>query len=478
MMVMAMVLSVGLLLPYSASASSLLLGGQHHYYTIQMRSDEQTIVYAKIIFEAAPTEDRDSVVLSLPSGVTADNLSSQQILAKSDEKKCEVYETYDEWYADSLYSSSTTQYGEEYLESVYQSRKTCVQYATGSTYDEDFDYVGDMESSTAYYSPYYYSYSSTDDEYEYKEAEINKDGQQLTISLPNSVKASKQGALLISFTTRDFISGFLGRYTYKFHSLIADQSIEESTVAVNFDDDLYSREAEQSRTSDSGISLLSGNAASGVAQSESYSSRSTDNLQNGIGQGGRYTQTQGKMLPGDTLEVRGVFATSPYMLMLKEFIITLIVLALIVSGIIFYRRWRKKHPKAARVSANSESTAPDEAPRKWYHPTLMSDDAHYSSSIGMLKLSLESIGAVAIIGIVFSFIMQMLTSATYSSVSSAILAIVTVIVVIVVMLFGLVIIPLLTMLPHGIQKLKIWAFIQTGCILAVLLIIALLASTV
>ena len=71
-------LAVAMLPLAPANAANNLLGGQKHYYTVQLRSDKQAIVYARIIFENPSSNDELSTYeFTLPKEVTTANLATQ-----------------------------------------------------------------------------------------------------------------------------------------------------------------------------------------------------------------------------------------------------------------------------------------------------------------------------------------------------------------------------------------------------------------
>lgn len=89
-----LIAAIALVLPVApARAESTLLNGQTQYYTVQLRTDKRAIVYARIIFENPSSSDNLSTYeFSLPSGVSVQDLSAQQILAKStDTPDCKTY---------------------------------------------------------------------------------------------------------------------------------------------------------------------------------------------------------------------------------------------------------------------------------------------------------------------------------------------------------------------------------------------------
>lgn len=345
-----------------ANAESALLNGQKHYYTVQLRSDKQAIVYARIIFEnGSADKELSSYEFSLPNGVSAQNLSSQQILAKSTgEKVCKTYETIEQWRARLSKAPVGSSAPVIPSDSLYNSSKQCMEWTPETKYDENFDYNTNSTSSTAYYS--YSYYQQRDSKFDYVDLSQTNNGATYTVTLSEPVKPKKQGSILVSFTTRDFISGgFLGRYDYNVRTLLAKQMVDKATVAVNFDNDMFTREAQQQRTYESSSSSTSlKNGVSAANGADAYQSRSMDSLIGGIGRGGLYVKTQSSLLPGDTLSVKGIFATNQAIMYSTEFLLSLLLLALIVAAAFVYHRWRKKHPRPIKPATanNSEGSQP------------------------------------------------------------------------------------------------------------------------
>ena len=341
--------------PYSAHAATTnLLAGQKQYYTVMMRSDKQSLVYAKVTFEnSSATEDLTSFSFTLPDDVAVSNLTVQQILAKETTRSCKTYETYD------AYKSRVT-YAYQYTQDYYNQNKICLMYDETSAYDEDFDFDTNMSGTTEYYYYDYYLRRSADNKFEYKDLTPKQTGQTYTVELPTPIHAKKQGAVLVAYTSKSYISGALGRFTYDFQTFTAKELVSKAVVAINFDDELYSRLTSSARQV-STAAVSSGAEGVGLDSSTSYESKAVDEIQTGIGRGGRYVKEKAQLLPGETFSVQGVFATSMFMLYAPTILWSLLTVALLAAGGWFgYRFYRRKHPrvaKAAKTGATDKNTS-------------------------------------------------------------------------------------------------------------------------
>lgn len=301
---------IGSFVQSSPSQAVSLINGQTHFYTVQFRSDSRAIVYAKLVFQNAnKTSDRDTYTFSLPDGVSVENLSTDQILVKSNPVivRCIKEPCPESLPADDAYSD-----------------------------DADF-----LSSSSANYYDYYspsYRYTSA---YTYQPLTYDKSGTTYTLKLAHPIKPGKQGAILVTFTTDSYAKSMFGRFSYTFKTLKTDELIDNANVAIVFDQELYSRDVTQKRTTDSSSALAVNNGAS-----TSSTSKSLDSLTSTIGRGGVYTRVQSRLLPGDIMSISGVYATSPFMLYSTEIIVwCLVLVAVIAASWVGLRMWRARHTK-------------------------------------------------------------------------------------------------------------------------------------
>lgn len=459
--ILALVMAIVPSMP--ARAENTLLNGQKHYYTVQLRSDKRAIVYARIIFQNGSSDQNLSTYqFTLPKGVSIENTSVQQILAKnSTNQPCLTYETLDQW---RTRVNKGTAYSPDYQ---YTSTRQCLEAAENTKYDENFDYDSNVSSRTDYYHYSYYQVQDTN--FEYNDLEFKNDGSTYTVTLAEPVKPKKQGSVLVAFTTSNFVTGgFLGRYDYNVKTLLTKQMIDRATVAVNFDNDMYTRAAKQKREyeSSSSTSIKSGiDAAS--AGNDSYESRSMDNLLGTIGNGGVYVKTQSSLLSGDTLSVKGLFGTNKTILYTNEIVITLLLIAAAVAAIVAYRRWRKKHPRAHKIDVTDGASEPNKAFN--FQTDLRSSPVLSKVEALLIPLAVSVVSLLGT-GLLMAAAIGIASLSDYSS-SNGVEAGIASVAVVAIAAFGIVITPLLFVLRYGLNTALKWTLVQV----AMLLLFALIA---
>ena len=403
-------------------SAATILNGQEHNYTVQFRSDNKATVFAKLVFQNGQSEkDRDTYTFSVPSGVSVDALSVQQIIAKKTvASTCTPRVT--------IGTTSATQ--------------SCP--VTTESYDEDFDFLSNKLGYNYHYS-YYYPDSRYSENYEYTDITPSIDGETYTVKLPRAIKPHKQGALLVTFISTSYVkSAFAGRFTYDFRTLKTDEMIDEASVAINFDEELYSRDATQQRTAESSAndSLVTAGAAA------SYESRSMDSLLPTIGNGGEYTRSQTKMLPGDVLSVAGVYATSPSLLFLNEIVTGIAIIAALAAGLWFgMKRYRKAHPRKARTDSYNATE------------TTRNDIVEPASIKQLLTVSGVSVLATGIALLVLTGLVATANSSN-SGLIPYILSLFTIVVVGTVAIFA----PIAYVLRFGAHSLLRWLLINAAII--------------
>lgn len=376
-----------------------LWNGERHFYTVQMRSDGRAMTYAKLTFTNDEEEGQTSYEFKLPEGVKAVGLSAQQVLApKKSEKICKTYETREKVAQRVLFYNLNSDSAED--EEIYKTNRQCLEYAQSEAvgHDEDYKFYENAIGSNSYYRSSYYK-NKEDSGFIYTKVDLKEADGKYIITLDQPIKPGKEGAVLVAYVSDSFTTSFLGRFSYTYKTLMTTKNtIDEANISINFDDDLYAKNtAVQTRnyspsSSGGGLSLSAG---LDVAKSNS----SIDDKTDGIGRGGFILKKQEKILPEETAEIKGVYATTKFMVaigdIIKKLLIAVAVLAAVLLVAYLYRRYRKKHPKPTKTVAagksrlvdglsigvkQSKSVGAEEVPTMW----------------GLFKVSLFSIVATII----------------------------------------------------------------------------------
>lgn len=424
------------LLPVAVQAQGpgSIVPSEKHYYTVQMRADKRTVNYARIAFENnRGSEDVATYGFKLPEGVTAQSMTVQQVLAKK--------------------MAKTTSGEAEGLEGEQ------------ALYDEDFDHYNDMQYGSYRYYNYY---DKPDSRFEYSNLDIaEKDEGFYEVTLSQPVKSGKQGSVLISYVAEGVVDGFLGSYSYDYRTLISRATVSSATVAINIDEGLYSRDVKQKRQIESGATTSSSDAAEGMVAP----SRSTDRVLFSVARGGVYTKTQTNLLPWDVMSVKGKYAETPFLLYVKEVLITLLIIVVIIGGVIWgRRRYRKKHPKAEK-KPEDDFVRPD--------MTLGSDtsEGELVSTKYMVRVSAASYAlalAVAMVAVGVTAVLSQLFDdmPDVLAISSMALAAIGV-------FMAVTLLPLVYMLPLGVRNVLRWAYVHCvvfACVYAACILLMIVAG--
>ncbi len=302
-----------LLSPSQAFARSKLIDGQHHYYTVQMRSDNRAIVYAKMVFINTDKQDKNEYQFSIPDNIKLKDFSIQQISHKK--PICVTPIDYREWKKEHRYGDYDD----------YKRQKPCNQYSDEGEIDHDYDF----KNNTRFY---YYGWYYDDDKnnYDYDDLQFERSNNIYVVKLAHPIKPGKQGAVYVSYYTDGYIKSNLGWYDYQFKNFKVDQMIEQADVAINFGQDVYAR-----TTSKIDLNLPETDSKAGItneALADSYQSDSQDRRHNQAGSGGYIQKSFNDMLPEDVMSVKGKFVDAAWKLYLKEILITIAIIVLLIGG--------------------------------------------------------------------------------------------------------------------------------------------------
>jgi hypothetical protein len=286
------------------SKDSGLFFGQKHDYSVIFRGNGEAIVYAKIVLTNGSETPMTSLPIQIP-GTAPYEITSYQITLP---QEC-----------------VNNQYNRE------KQINECKEY-------RDADYDG------RYYSGWSYNKTA-----KYDRVKIDTDGDKHILSLPMTIEPNKTSAVIISYATKDYVNKSAGLFKYTFPTIKVDSRIQDISVSVDVDSDLYLKGKK------SGVDY--GESGGGIADglnsgiSLSIESRDLDKISGSVGQYGVLIKTAKNLSPNESFEVRGEYANSKSRLYLSRIVSGILLVAGIIFGVWLINRLRPKKPKTIKAAA-------------------------------------------------------------------------------------------------------------------------------
>ena len=291
--------------PYPEGITSPFFG-QNHFYSYTFRGNGEAVVTAKIILTNASESDAlKETSLRFPD-ISPSNILVYQILGRG---VCIRYDTP----------------GFEAASGGYRP-PTCLEYG----------------------EPDYFGYWG---EAKYQKAEFDFSGDTLVIKLPSEIKPQKSGAFFVHFRTSDLtkkqpFSGF----KYEIETLMVDSEINQLTVGINTDANLFLKGARgEVDYRGSELALQEKAVPSGA---DAQASVSIDRFLSTVGYG-LVTRSASNLAPLESFRVEGEYAKSRFGLYASELGVSLVVF--LALGIVFLLIFKKvsKSLKGEKKEAKS-----------------------------------------------------------------------------------------------------------------------------
>jgi hypothetical protein len=426
-----------------SSKPSILLG-QDHKYGVHLRSNGEAIVTSKVVFTNRSDKEQKSLTLGI-SGSVYELYALQQILPS----ECRQY---------SSYSNDK------------QDQRTCIK------------------SVEPDYRQQYYGYYGN--EVDYRQSNYSNNGNDYVFTLPNPVGAGKSGSIIISFASKSYTQTKFGNTTFDFETLKANERIQDLSVSVSFDDDIYfdgkKSKVQYAPESSSGISSLADGA-------NANSNESLQNYVGNIGNSGVIVKKASNLAPGDTYRVKGSYATSWLALNFAKIVWVSLGLLLLI-GIIFFITNRRRKPKvnaklADQVVKDDDTQVSLQAMNASYNSAKNNKNEQHYVKIFKFKVTLvfgsflyalisilQSGIAAALIAFVLSIALHENNGYQVSTIESFI-QILGVIAGVLTLLLGLFILPILLARRKGLRYLFITVAFEVMWILIILLVLSIFVSS-
>jgi hypothetical protein len=277
----------------ATAASSDLLFGQQHSYTVTMRGNGEAVVMARIVFTNTGDKVQNTFDFQAPGSAAPSELSGFQ----------------------QNYPQVCSRYGPTPLKSssganVVPTILPCLEYLTP-------DY------SSAYGQGV-----------EYKKLKFaSSGGNNYRVTLPLPVESQQTSSILISYSSMGYTHGSFGSYSFSFQTLKVNQRVASSSVAISVDADQYL----QGKSSVSYQPTVKNEISAQVgAVSPNY--QTLNQVSDSLGRGGEVDKQANDLAPGDTLTVTGRYASSLFLLHLPGLLATLGFLVLVVVILFVLRK--------------------------------------------------------------------------------------------------------------------------------------------
>lgn len=175
-----------------------------------------------------------------------------------------------------------------------------------------------------YGEPDYYGYYGTS---KYQKAEFDFKGDTLTVKLPKEIGPQKSGSFFVYFRAFGIAKkSVFGAFKYKIETLKVDDQINQLTIGINTDSDLFLKGAKGEidyRFAESDMASLKAIPSSGGAMA----SPAIDRFIGSVGYG-TITKSASNLAPLESYKVNGMYAKSKLGLYAKE---TTIVLGILLG---------------------------------------------------------------------------------------------------------------------------------------------------
>ncbi len=296
--------------PIDNSAAQLFLGQQHNY-TVTMRGNGESVVYAKISFTNFTETDLNSLKFKTEAKLN-ELVAFQQILPDVCKEK--------------KYNQETRTYD-------------CLQYGPPAYYNQNS----------------YYYYNNSNLNAKYSKSNFSITGDQYEFSLPTAVKPNEQGAILLAYRSKDYVDKkALGLFKFHFTTLTAPVKVNDVNVAIKLDSELYMK----GQKSEVNYKSMDIGLSAGLSETASFQNPTLDTLSSELGYSGQLKKTAKDLAPDESFTVNGKYATTKFRLYLPNVIIGALALALLIIILYFLNKhFTKKNDSPTGLLANGPSLA-------------------------------------------------------------------------------------------------------------------------
>jgi len=362
-LISAFVLQAGLWTGTATAASSDLLFGEQHSYSVTMRGNGEAVVTARIVLTNTSDQPMTKFSFEIPKLQVSELTGYQQHIPDA----CQYGSTVPLGSTNKAASSSAS--GAAAPPIVQPNR--CVSNTQQSYLQYQY---GDTNSN---YTPLKFD---------------NLGGNKYSVILPMAVGPQDSTGLLLGYAGMGYAQGRFGVYSFTFQTLKVGERISDATVAVDVDGDQYLLDG-QSKVSYGTTGVSKGAAA--LPTGTANSANSLDSIAYGLGQGGEINKEAKDLASGDTFAVKGTYADAAWKLHPGRLVL-LGLLGLALLGLATWLVRRIRHPKPTEIRANS----PEPLKPELKHMDEKAGLAKKTVSFADPMIILVALGSVVAVGLI------------------------------------------------------------------------------
>lgn len=232
-----------------------------------------------------------------------------------------------------------------------------------SPYCSQYDYSQAYRNSTSvrpclrYSKPNYRYGNYSAEKTQFHKLKFDQNGNKYTVQLPKPIEPENETAFVISYTGKGYVSENLGLYRFNFETLRVPHRIKSVAVAVNVDSELV---LEGQRSSVNYNQSSGSSALSLESNLDAASGASLSRAAEMIGNNGTINKKATNLAAGESFSVKGKYAASAWRLNLSKILISILIILTIVAILVLIvkkskKKWRQK-PTGGSVKIMKTST--------------------------------------------------------------------------------------------------------------------------
>lgn len=329
---------VMLVVPNLVFAQGNLFLGQEHNYSIVLRGNGETIVYANLVINNTENSPRKDFSFEIPDA----NISELVVYQRWIPSQCINYDAY--------------------------AQSKCVEYSYDGYYGNPYGIAS------------------------YRKLDVTNSGSKYQVNFSEEILPNTHTSLVVSYAAKGYVTKKLGVFNFSFPIIKVSDRIQNVRVTVDVDSELYLKGKKSSV--DYGSNMMADSAAMSMRSGE-VAAPAMDQFVSRIGTSGALFKEAKSVAPGESFIVKGQYSTSAWLLNLNKIIIAILALIVLVVVVYFVRKFLHKRAVASSAQTGALDTQLGSGVLSLFHPlVLVLSFASVASIIGITYLFSKGNGSM------------------------------------------------------------------------------------